>query len=145
MSDPVGVESAVEAATYVGLVASPKLRAATVEKPAALATVYQHVPQNTAPPVVIIGDLDAEPFAATKAEDEDQLVTLVVIAVTEGEERKPNLAILRAIKTALNGLRVDRDGWSLSFKFLSSDGALLEPGDTYEGRNLFQVTALKDT
>jgi hypothetical protein len=43
--------SAVEAAVYTALTAG-----------LTLATVYQHAPENAALPVVIIGDIEAEPF-----------------------------------------------------------------------------------
>jgi hypothetical protein len=145
MSDDVGAESAVEAAAYGALVASPKLKAAEAAKPSALATVYQHVPQDTRPPLVIIADIEMETFGATKDDDDDQAGTLAIIAQTEGEARKPVLTLQRGIKAALHNHREDRDGWSLRFTFLSSDGVLLEDGKTYEGRSLFNVLALANS
>jgi len=124
--------SAVEAAAYEALSAG-----------VTLATVHQHVPANTPPPVVIIADMDAERLG-TKEGDPDRNVTLTVTSIIQGEARLPLLELQAEIETTLDGLRVTPPGWTLKFTFQSSDGVLLEDGQTYVGNSRFGVLAFSN-
>lgn len=65
-----------------------------------LAGVYQHVPENTQPPVVIVGDMDFE-------NDGDKAGALFrysvqIVAVIQGPSRKPLNALMTQVFDALN-------------------------------------------
>lgn len=129
----IEAEDAVEAVAYTQL---------NVTAVTALAAVYQHVPEDTPPPVVIIGDMDSEPIGGKG--DPDRRVNLVVIAVIQAEERKPLRAIQAEINAQLDGKSFAHEGWELHFTFTGSDGALLEDGATYVGNTRFTVLAFSD-
>jgi hypothetical protein len=124
--------SAVEADAYAALVAG-----------VTLATVYQHVPQDTPPPVVIVADMEAERLG-TKEGDPDRSIILSIVCVVEGKARKPLLDLQAEVETVLDGRRATPAGWTLKFSFQSSDGALLEDGQTYVGTSRFSVLALSN-
>lgn len=129
MSNAVSV---TEAAAYQALNAS-----------ALAGTVYQHVPENTPPPVSIVADIDAERLG-TKEADPDRSITLNIVSIVQGKARKPLLDRQEIIESALDGLRVTPTGWTLKFSFLSSDGVLMEDGQTYIGNSRFNVLALSN-
>jgi len=106
------------------------------------ATVYQDVPEDTPPPVVILGDMSAEPFTDDPA-DPDRRVTLTVTTVTAGEERKPCTDVQDEVETALGSARVTRDGWELAFRSLGSDAALTGDASGYVGTTTFEIIAFK--
>ncbi len=107
-----------------------------------LASVFQHVPEDTAPPVLIIGDMESEPIA-TKGADH-QRVALTIAAVVLAEERRPIRALKKAVKDALQDRQVSRDGWQLEYTFTGADGFLdPETGEAYAGNFRFSVLALQ--
>jgi hypothetical protein len=112
--------SAAEAAVYAALTAT-----------VTLASVYQHAPEAAALPVVVIGDLDTEPFD-TK-DEEDGLLTLSLATITQGEERKPALAIMEQVKAALKGRVLSSGGWSIRPFRITENCILLPDGVTYVG------------
>jgi hypothetical protein len=124
--------SAVEAVAYAELTTA-----------VTLGSVYQHVPENTPPPVVIIADMEAAPLG-TKASDPDRSINLNIVSVIQGKARKPLLDLQAEIETALDGLRATPTGWTLKFSFLSSDGVLMDDGQTYVGNSRFNVLALSN-
>lgn len=110
----------------------------------ALAPVYQHVPQDVAPPVTIIGDMDSDGDFGAK-DGRDERVNLSITVLTTGEERRPLRALKALIKAALHDRTVGRDGWTLHYRFVGSDGFLLpEDGETYVGNFRFSVIALSN-
>ena len=128
-------KSIIEAATFE-----------TLNVPAVtnLAPVYQHVPQNTEHRVVVIGDIEAEPFG-TKGSDPDRKAILTIGYLYTGEERKPLHAIQEQVETLLDGKQVQRDGWTLSFTYLDDGEARDEErAELYGGISRFTVLALKD-
>tara|TARA_R110000868_G_scaffold111222_10_gene300468 strand:+ start:357 stop:746 length:390 start_codon:yes stop_codon:yes gene_type:complete len=104
------------------------------------APVFQHVPEDTAPPVIIIGDIEAIPIGGKG--DPDRRLTLTIVTVTAAEERKPLLDLMNAIETRLDNARTTESGWELSFTFLGSSAALTPEGDGYVGENRFDILAL---
>lgn len=112
--------SATEAAVYTALSGGVNL-----------ATVYQHAPENAALPVVVIGDLDSEPFDTKDLSD--GLLTLSLTTITQGEERKPNLAIMEQVKTALRGQTLTSGGWTIKPTQITENCVLLPDGVTYVG------------
>jgi hypothetical protein len=105
------------------------------------APVYQHVPEDTPPPVVIIGDIEAAPLGGKN--DPDRLATLSVMTVTEAEERKSLLQIKGKAEAALDGAQAEHDGWTLSFAFLGATAVLDAEGAGYVGESRFQILALR--
>lgn len=107
-----------------------------------LATVFQDVPEDTQPPVVILGDMSATPFT-DDPDDQDRRVSLTVTTVTAGEERLPCTNIQDEIEVALGRARVTRDGWDLAFRSLGSDAALTSDAAGYVGTTTFEIIAFK--
>lgn len=126
-----GAGSAVEAAAFDRL-----------DQDVSLATVFQDVPEDEPPPVVILGDISAEPFTSDPS-DPDRRVTLTITTVTAGEERLPCSDIQDEVEASLSGLRVDRDGWSLAFRSLGSDAQLIGDASGYVGTTTFEIIAFK--
>jgi nitrogen fixation protein len=106
------------------------------------ATVFQDVPEDTPPPVVILGDMSAVPFTDDPA-DPDRRVTLAVTTVTAGEERQPCTDLQDQVETVLGSARVLRDGWDLAFRSLGSDAALIGDASGYFGTTTFEIIAFK--
>lgn len=105
------------------------------------AAVFQHVPQDTPPPVIIIGDLEVQPLALK--DDPDRRVSLTVLTVTEAEERKSMLELQEQIESRMDGARIEHDGWILAFTQSDSSAALTPEGDGYIGTNSFTIMALR--
>lgn len=107
-----------------------------------LATVFQDVPEDTPPPVVILGDMSAVPFTDDPS-DPDRRVTLTITTVTAGEERLPCTDIQDEVEGALGSARAKRDGWDLIFRSLGSDAALTGDAAGYVGTTTFEIIAFK--
>lgn len=127
-------EDAVEASAFAAL---------NVPAMTSLAPVFQHVPEDTPPPVVIIADMDSEGGLGDK-DGRDERITLTVTAVISGEQRKPLRQIKRQVKQLLDGRTESRGGWTLQFTYLNADGVLLN-GEDYVGNFRFSVLALSET
>ena len=128
-------KSIVEAAAYAAL---------NVPALTALAGVYQHVPQDTEGSVVVIGDIEAEPFG-TKGADLDRRIMLTIGYLFTGEERKPLHAIQEKVETLLDGLTVESEGWTLGFSYADDGEARDEQrAELYAGMSRFSVLALKN-
>ncbi|MDX3908421.1 MAG: DUF3168 domain-containing protein [Sphingobium sp.] len=125
----VSASDAVEKASYATLSAGGDIGA----------PVFQHVPEDTDPPVIIIGDIEATPIGGK--DDPDRRVALTVITVTEAEERKPLLDLMNAVETRLDGARLQENGWKLSFTFVGSSAVLTPEGDGYVGESRFEILA----
>jgi len=106
------------------------------------ASVFQDVPEDTLPPVVILGDMSAVPFT-DDPNDLDRRVTLAITTVTAGEERQPCTDVQDEIEAALGSARVQRDGWDLAFRSLGSDAALAGDASGYVGTTTFEIIAFK--
>ena len=131
----VSASSAIGASAWAALSGAPALTA--------LAPVFQHVPQGTEPPIVIVADIeeDAEAFGA-KGDDQDVSATLVVVTLVRGESRKALFDIEHQVRLALKDRRETRSGWDLAFTYAGTTGVLWEDGQTYEGQSRFTVIAL---
>lgn len=104
--------------------------------------IYQHVPQDTPPPVIIIADMDADDSIATKGDDDDEQITLQILTTMQAEERKPVLVAQSKIKKALHEKMLLQPGWEIRPLWQSHDAVLLPDGETYLGTSLFTVMAL---
>lgn len=103
--------------------------------------VYQHVPEDTPPPVVIIGDIEASPLE-TKG-DSDRQVSLTITTVIQAEQRKPVLDIQEEIVAALDGASLVKDAWQVRPFLESEDAVLLPDGAHYVGTSRYTIWALQ--
>jgi len=130
----IDAEDAVELAAFNAL---------NVSSVTSLATVYQHVPEDTDPPVIIIGDMSSDGDFGGK-DNSDEQIKLTITAVVRTEERRPLREIKAAVKAVLHRLQVVQSGWTLQFVFSSSDSYLAtDDGVTYVGNFNFIVLAIK--
>lgn len=92
MTDPGAIDfaTALQKALYDRLVATI---------PGGDKRVFQHVPEKTPPPVVIIGDMNSDPRGG-KGDIADTW-TVVIFAVTMGTSRSDNLALQTKVRAAL--------------------------------------------
>lgn len=105
-----------------------------------LAPVYQHTPDGTEPPVVIIGQdvFTAEGDKSGRLERH----TCEIITLVRGSSRKALYALQAEVYAALHGEPITFAGATLSAPaFLDADDELLEDGKTYYGRQRFEVWA----
>lgn len=108
--------------------------------PSDLALVRQAVKQDTQPPFVIVGDMDVE--AAAKGSRFDR-ITIEVHSVYRGAARRGLLAIMAAVRDALDDQPLDDTG-GCTFStpsFISAGTALGDDGVTYAGVIQFEVFA----
>lgn len=124
-------KDAVELATYQLLTAAPAIGAG----------VFQDVPQDTPPPVIIIGDMDS--YGIGGKDDDDRIVNLEIVVVTAGDERKPCVALQDSVETRLDGAKFEVAGWSLTFRWVDDSAALTPEADGYVGLQKFEIMALR--
>lgn len=105
------------------------------------AAVFQDVPQDTPPPVIIIGDMESAGIGGR--DDEDRIVSLEVVTVTAGDERKPCLMLQDKIEARLDQAKVDLNGWSLTFRWVDDSAALTPDATGYVGLQKFEIMALR--
>lgn len=106
------------------------------------AGVYEDVPANEPLPVIILGDIEAQPFA--RSDDPDRRVTLTLITLTEGDERAPCVALQAKAEGLLVGQSFDHEGWGLHISLGSSDAVLTEDGTGYVGTTILNVIAFRE-
>jgi hypothetical protein len=106
------------------------------------ATVYQDVPEDTPPPVVILGDMEKTNLGAKG--DVDCSIAMTILSVVAAEERRPVLALLDQIETLLDEATLEAEGWTFRFAFETSTAALSGEEGVYVGTALFTVTALRN-
>ena len=128
MSD---AQNATEAAVYTALAAGGLSY-----------SVYQHVPEDTAPPVNIIGDISGEPLGDKGGDDER--IEVSISTVYQGEARKPVLTEQQKIIAALDGKSLTSGSWTIRPEKLSADAVMMPDGETYLGTTRFTVFAFKN-
>lgn len=128
MSD---AQNATEAAVYTALAAGSLSY-----------SVYQHVPEDTAPPVNIIGDIAGEPLGDKAGVDER--IELSITTVYQGEARKPVLTEQQKIIAALDGKSLTSGSWTIRPEKMSADAVMLPDGETYVGTTRFTIFAFKN-
>jgi hypothetical protein len=106
-----------------------------------LAPVFQHVPQDTQPPMVIIGNIDSENIG-TKGEQLEE-VTIEVISIYRGSGRAALLDIMHQVRVALDRQELTLAGVEFDtpdYVSASADGPA-EDGTTYVGISTFTINA----
>jgi hypothetical protein len=122
-------------ATQDGVFAALNVPAVT-----ALAPVFQHVPENTQPPFIVVGDIDAEPFGSKDGDLEQQTIEIEYVA--RGKGRRELLAMMNAGREALEGQPISANGADLSRpRWLNSSALGAEDGVTYAGVQQYEVIA----
>lgn len=106
------------------------------------AAVFQDVPDQEPPPLIIIGDIESSPFASSN--DPDRRVTLTLIVITEGDERAPCVDLQDQIEAILPGKSFLVEGWNLHVALESSDAALSEDGSGYVGTTILTILAFRE-
>ena len=105
-----------------------------------LAPVVQHVLENTQPPLVVIGDINHTPVGGKDGGLDS--VTVDVLSYFRGPNRKGLHAIQAAIRARLDDKTISAAGYELSRPMqMSSEGELLEDGETYVGTQRYELFA----
>lgn len=105
--------------------------------------VHQHVPENTPPPVNILGDMTGTPLDDKDGGDEQ--IEMVINTVFQGEQRKPVLQEQGRISALLDEKALTSvDGWTIRPLKTRSDAVLMPDGETYLGTIELIVFALKN-
>lgn len=106
------------------------------------AAVFQDVPDDQPLPVVIIGDLLSVPYAG--ADDPDRRITLTILILVEGDERRPCTDIQDRIETILAGTSIETAEWNLHFSVTSSAAELASDGSGYVGTTILTILAFSN-
>lgn len=105
-----------------------------------LAQVYQHVPDGTQPPVVIIGKIDVQDEGGKDCHL--ARITAEIECFFRGPGRKGLFQIMATVKAALDGQPLDQSAANLSRPgFVAQSDELLEDGITYYGTMSFEILA----
>jgi hypothetical protein len=104
-----------------------------------LATVYQHVPQDTPAPLVIIGEVRSED-AGAKGLRLDRYEIEIVTEVN-AQSRKALTAIQAQVRTALDGWRPGNTAEVVfgELVLLETSGQIGADGETYFGSQRFAI------
>jgi len=104
--------------------------------------VHQHVPEDTPPPVNIIGDMSGTPLGDKESGDEQ--IEVEITTVYQGEARKPVLDEQAKIIAALDEQHLAVTGWTIRPVKESASAFLMPDGETYLGTTRFTVFALAE-
>ena len=107
------------------------------------AAVFQDVPDDQPLPVVIIGDLLSVPFAG--ADDPDRRITLTILVLVEGDERRPCTDLQDQIEALLAGVSFQTAEWDLHYSLVSSAAELAEDGSGYLGTTILTILAFSNS
>lgn len=106
-----------------------------------IAPVYQHVPDNTDPPVVIIGTITLEGDGAKSGAPLDR-ATIEIITLTREPAREALHELMAAVRDRLEGAELTAPDSILSpLEFQADDDDLLDDGVTYVGTQRFALWA----
>lgn len=105
--------------------------------------VFQHVPENTEPPMIVLGQITSDDASAKG--DQVEEITLEVQYVYRGAGRAPLLSMMHAGRCALDRQEVSIDGSGALFEYprwISGEaGDALADGVTYVGLQIFKFHA----
>lgn len=108
-----------------------------------LASLHQHVPENSVPPLVIVDDISLAPIGGKDGGLDRATVTIVTVM------RKPKRAVLYALQSAVRSALEYRTIAATGALFsqpeqTGQDTALLEDGETYQGTQTFDIIVQPD-
>lgn len=109
--------------------------------PAAIATVHQHVKQDTQPPYIVIGAIDSDNGAAKGGQTEQ--ISVDIHFVHRGTSRAPLFTMMHAARRALEGQPLVAEGVEFETpNWLGSSGTTAGPdGVTYAGLSQYEFFA----
>ncbi len=103
--------------------------------------VFQHVPEATQPPIIAIGALTSD--SDDEHGDQVETITVEIHSIWRGPGRAPLLAMMHAVRTALDNQQIAASGIAFERpryqKAAASD--VMEDGLTYVGLTVFEFTA----
>ena len=103
-----------------------------------LAEVWQAPPEDSQPPLVLIGDVVLEPIGG-KDGGLDR-ATFEIVTLIRQPDQTALFALQMAVRNALDGQSITATGALLSEpSFLTSEVELLEDGETYMGTQRFET------
>lgn len=113
---------------------------AQAELPAGLG-VFQHVPEGTQPPMIVVGHMTSA--SADEHGDQVEEITLEVQYIYRGPSRAPMLAMMHAGRVALDNQVITAAGAAFEPpRYIRSDATdVLPDGLTYLGLQYFEFTA----
>lgn len=104
----------------------------------ALGTLVQHVPEDSLPPLIIVGDISLEPIGGKDGGLDRAKVEIVTIS--RAPKRAVLFAMQAAVRVALDGMPLTATGAIFSPAIMTaSDGQLIEDGLTYVGTQQFET------
>lgn len=105
-------------------------------------TFYQHVPQDTEPPVGVFGEHRVTaPFGK---DDPDRSIEIDIIVIYQGEQNKPVTQWQAEIVDRLDGQTLSASGFRICPALISETCSLAEDGITYVGTSKFKILALAE-
>lgn len=109
--------------------------------PAQLGSVHQHVKQDTPPPFVMVGSIDASNEGSKGSQAET--ITVELHFVTRGPSRAPLLALMHAARVCLDGAVLEAAGVQFETpNYIGGTASNAGPdGVTYAGISTFEFTA----
>ena len=103
-----------------------------------LAEVWQSPPEDSQPPLVLIGDVSLEPIGG-KDGGLDR-ATFEIVTLVRQPDQTALFALQMAVRNALDDQAITATGALISNpSFLSADVELLEDGETYMGTQRFET------
>lgn len=112
--------------------------ALNVSSVTSIASLYQHVPEDTPPPLVVIDDISMTPIGGKDGGLDRATVTIIT------EVRKPKRTALFALQSAVRGaveyVPLSATGALFSLpEQTAQDAKLLDDGQTYQGTQTFEI------
>lgn len=103
--------------------------------------VYQHLPEDVQPPIVMIGQIGSE--SADEHGDQVELISIEIQYVYRGPSRAPLLAMMHAGRRALDNQDIAAPGIAFERPRYQRQeaGDALADGITYVGLQYFEFTA----
>jgi hypothetical protein len=103
-----------------------------------LAEVWQAPPEDSQPPLVLIGDVSLEPIGG-KDGGLDR-ATFEIVTLIREPDQTALFALQMAVRNAIDGQAITASGALISLPtFLSADVEMLEDGETYMGTQRFET------
>lgn len=103
--------------------------------------VYQHLPENTQPPYILIGTIEADDFASR--DEQASTMRAEVITVWRGNRRRELLWMMWQVRRRLNYQAIAADGAAFTRPQIEKEIAseAIADGVTYTGLSTFTFTA----
>ena len=104
--------------------------------------IFQHVPENTQPPYIAVGDMDVDNLSALPGEQEEE-VTVEILTVWRADRRRELLAMMHGVRASLHNQPIAADGAHFTRPDYLSGGAgsPINDGVTYLGIQKFKFIA----